>query len=212
MSICRSVMVKRGVVDFCGSKGSVLSVPDIYKVRKYCVSDTEYIEMFVDGIGGIVSNAVLGHLKSHKMKQEIVSRNKLRGMCFSSEFYGDIGSDFIDEKLVNSLSVGEEISVRGYSRGMGFAGVMKRHGFSGQPASHGASLSHRGMGSTGQCQDPGRVFKGKKMPGAMGNIKVCMRGLKILCIASDYCIVSGSIPGHIGSMIYVNRKTGVDCE
>ena len=87
----------------------------------------------------------------------------------------------------------------------GFAGVMKRHNFGGLRASHGVSISHRSHGSTGQNQDPGRVFKGKKMAGRMGNKKVTKQNLKIIEIDNEnnLLIVKGSVPGKKNSIIYL---------
>ena len=81
---------------------------------------------------------------------------------------------------VNHFEKEQKIDVTGISIGKGFAGVMKRHNFGGLRASHGVSASHRSHGSTGNCQDPGRVFKGKKMAGHMGNTQVTKQNLKIV--------------------------------
>ena len=82
---------------------------------------------------------------------------------------------------------------------------MKRHNFSGNRATHGVSISHRSHGSTGQCQDPGKVFKGKKMAGRLGNKKITVQNLKVLNIDSDnnLLVIKGAIPGHKGSLIRI---------
>ncbi|HIC41725.1 MAG TPA: 50S ribosomal protein L3, partial [Pelagibacterales bacterium] len=87
----------------------------------------------------------------------------------------------------------------------GFAGVMKRHNFSGQRASHGVSLSHRKAGSTGNSQDPGRVFKGKKMEGHMGNVRVTKQNLKIVDIdlANNLIAIKGSVPGKKNTTVFI---------
>ncbi len=97
------------------------------------------------------------------------------------------------------------IDATSYSIGKGFAGVMKRHNFGGLRASHGVSISHRSHGSTGQNQDPGRVFKGKKMAGRMGHRKVTKQNLKIVGIdqKNKILIVKGSIPGKKNSIIFL---------
>ena len=97
------------------------------------------------------------------------------------------------------------LDVRSKTIGKGFAGAMKRHNFGGLRASHGVSVSHRAHGSTGQNQDPGRVFKGKKMAGRMGNKKVTKQNLKVIDIDSEnnLLIVKGSIPGKKNSIIYI---------
>ena len=82
---------------------------------------------------------------------------------------------------------------------------MKRHNFAGNRATHGVSISHRSHGSTGQCQDPGKVFKGKKMAGRLGNKKVTIQNLKVLKIDTDnnILLVKGAVPGHKGSIISI---------
>eukprot|EP00904_Undaria_pinnatifida_P010285 jgi/Undpi1/6387/HiC_scaffold_20.g08868.m1 len=100
---------------------------------------------------------------------------------------------------------GQLVDVCGISKGKGFQGGMKRWGFKGQGASHGVSKAHRHIGSTGQCQDPGRVFKGKKMPGRMGSDRVTVQNLKILKIdpSRDLLFVRGHVPGQNGGFIRV---------
>ena len=107
---------------------------------------------------------------------------------------------------VNHFVVGQYVDVVGASLGKGFAGVMKRHNFHGLRASHGVSLAHRSQGSTGQCQDPGRVFKGKKMAGHLGNARTTVQNLKILSIdqSRSLLIVKGNnVPGFVGSLVYI---------
>ncbi len=106
---------------------------------------------------------------------------------------------------VSNFSIGQYIDVTSNSKGKGFAGGMKRHNFSGNRATHGVSISHRSHGSTGQCQDPGKVFKGKKMAGRLGNKKVTIQNLKLLNIdiENNLLIVKGAVPGHKGSIITV---------
>ena len=106
---------------------------------------------------------------------------------------------------VNLFAEGESISVTGNSKGKGFTGVMKRHGFGGQPASHG-HRGHRGTGSIGQCATPSRVFKGKKMHGRHGNSKVTQLGLNIVKIIEDESIVlvKGAVPGPKNGLIFMS--------
>ena len=101
--------------------------------------------------------------------------------------------------------VGQFVDVTSNSIGKGFAGGMKRHNFAGNRATHGVSISHRSHGSTGQCQDPGKVFKGKKMAGRLGNKKVTIQNLKILNIdtVNNLIILKGAVPGHKGSIIKI---------
>ena len=98
---------------------------------------------------------------------------------------------------------GQYIDASGISIGKGFAGAMKRHNFGGLRASHGVSISHRSHGSTGQCQDPGKVFKGKKMAGHMGAANVTVQNLEVVKTQSDdgYIFVKGAVPGPKGGWV-----------
>lgn len=100
---------------------------------------------------------------------------------------------------------GQNIDVSGISKGKGFQGAMKRWNFSGMPATHGTSLSHRSLGSTGQCQDPGRVFKGKKMAGRMGTDRVTTQNLRIVKIdrGRNLLYVKGAVPGNKGEFVEI---------
>jgi len=100
---------------------------------------------------------------------------------------------------------GAFVDVTGTSKGKGFAGVMKRHGFKGQRASHGAHKVHRKPGAIGQCATPSRVFKGKKMPGRMGNQKTTMLNLEIVQadVERDLLLVRGSVPGPRGATVLI---------
>ena len=97
------------------------------------------------------------------------------------------------------------VDVTGISIGKGFQGSMKRHNFKGGRASHGVSVSHRAHGSTGNSQDPGRVFKGKKMAGHMGAKKVTMQNLKIISVDQDNKLISikGSVPGKKNTVVLI---------
>jgi hypothetical protein len=97
------------------------------------------------------------------------------------------------------------VDVSGISKGKGFQGAMKLHGFSGMPASHGTSKSHRSLGSTGSCQDPGRVFKGKKMAGRMGTNRVTKQNLRIVKIdrGRNLLFIKGAVPGNKGAFVEI---------
>ncbi|MFT5203417.1 MAG: large subunit ribosomal protein L3 [Candidatus Aldehydirespiratoraceae bacterium] len=109
------------------------------------------------------------------------------------------------EISVDLLQKGERVDVTAVSKGKGFAGAMKRHGFAGAPASHGAHKNHRKPGAIGQCATPSRVFKGKKMPGRMGNTKVTTLNLEV--VKSDpeagVLLVRGSVPGPRGATVVI---------
>ena len=106
---------------------------------------------------------------------------------------------------VNHFEKNQYVDVSGTTIGKGFAGVMKRHNFSGLRASHGVSISHRSGGSTGQNQEPGRVFKGKKMAGHMGAKQATKQNLKLIDIdeENNFLVIKGSIPGKKNSIVYI---------
>ena len=106
---------------------------------------------------------------------------------------------------VNHFEKNQYVDVTGTTIGKGFAGVMKRHNFSGLRASHGVSVSHRSGGSTGQNQEPGKVFKGKKMAGHMGVKQVTKQNLKLIDIdeENNLLVIKGSIPGKKNSVVYI---------
>ncbi len=124
--------------------------------------------------------------------------------------------EFRVDEVDDSLSVGSEIGlelfeqgqkvdVRGVSKGKGFAGVIKRWNFAGQDNSHGNSISHRAPGSIGQCQTPGRVFKGKKMSGHLGNVRVTTQNLEVVRVDAErnLLLIKGAVPGPAGGDVYI---------
>src|SRR5690349_8730334 len=106
---------------------------------------------------------------------------------------------------VDQFKVGQRVDVQGVTIGKGFAGVIKRHHFGGQNASHGNSISHRVPGSTGQNQSPAHVFKGKRMPGHLGDVKRTISGLEVVRIDAErqLLLVKGSVPGSKGGDVVV---------
>ncbi len=145
--------------------------------------------------------------KIKKPQRKIFSSIKINPKKILKEFRVDSNNILeVGTKLnVGHFKVDQFIDASSTSIGKGFAGVMKRHNFGGLRASHGVSISHRSHGSTGQNQDPGRVFKGKKMAGRMGSRKVTKQNLKILDIdlENNLLIVKGSVPGKKNSLIFV---------
>jgi large subunit ribosomal protein L3 len=107
--------------------------------------------------------------------------------------------------LDSVIKEGDLIAVRGVTSGKGFAGVMKRHNFRGLEASHGVSVSHRSHGSTGQRQDPGKVFKGKKMAGHLGVDNITVKNLKVLLIDKEKSVIAikGAVPGNNGGEVII---------
>lgn len=115
------------------------------------------------------------------------------------------GREIGGEILADLFEQGQMVDVTGQSKGKGFQGGVKRHNFSMQDATHGNSVSHRALGSTGQNQSPGKVFKGKKMPGQMGNKRVTVQGLEVISVDAEkgLLVIKGAIPGATGGDVIV---------
>jgi len=141
------------------------------------------------------SRAVQGHYA--RQGQEVMGGLKEFRVAQGAEF--ELGQE-LDASI---FEVGQKIDVSGTSKGRGFAGVMKRYDFAGGRASHGAEKTHRQMGSTGQCQWPGRVFPGKKMPGHYGAARVTTQNLEIVRIDAEAnrILVRGAVPGAKNSLV-----------
>jgi large subunit ribosomal protein L3 len=109
-----------------------------------------------------------------------------------------------DTVTVDAFAVGDRVKVTGVSKGKGFQGVMKRHGFGGGPSYHGAHF-HRAPGSIGASADPARVFPGSRLPGQMGNVRVTQTGLTVVATDPDknLVLVKGAIPGSKGSLVVI---------
>jgi len=125
------------------------------------------------------------------------------------EFRADVGQltglAAGNELTVEQFAVGQKVDVTGTSKGKGFQGVIKRHNFHMQDATHGNSRSHRVPGSIGQCQTPGRVWKGKKMAGHMGDARVTTQSLEIVQVdvENNLLLVKGALPGATGSNVII---------
>ena len=146
-----------------------------------------------------VSKAILGH---YKKASATPGKGLMEFRLNDKEIDGlEVGKS-IDLSLFKE---GEHVDITGTTLGKGFQGGVKRHHFKTQDATHGNSLSHRALGSTGQCQDPGRVFKGKKMAGQLGNVKNTIQNLVIvkILLEENTILVKGSIPGHDGSDVII---------
>ena len=150
------------------------------------------------------------NIKTKKLSKPIkifFSKIKIEPKKHISEFkiHKDNAHNIGDVLDASFFKVGQYIDLIGRSIGKGFAGPMKRHNFSGLGASHGVSISHRSHGSTGQCQDPGRTFKGKKMAGHMGFNKTTIHNLEVVEVNNEEGIIciKGSVPGSKGSFLII---------
>ena len=140
-------------------------------------------------------------MRGHFAKASVEPKSKVAEFRVSPENMLDVGAEITAGHFV----VGQKVDVTGTSIGKGFQGVMKRHNFGGGRATHGNSISHRSHGSTGQCQDPGKVFKGKKMAGHMGQTRVTTQNLEIVSTDEDrgLILIRGAVPGSKGAWILV---------
>jgi large subunit ribosomal protein L3 len=143
----------------------------------------------------VMSRAVQGHYA--KQGQDVMGALREFRVTADAEF--ELGQ----ELNASMFEVGQKLDISGTSKGHGFAGVMKRYNFAGGRASHGAEKTHRQMGSTGQCQWPGRVFPGKKMPGHYGSARTTTQGLEIMRIDEDAnrILVRGAVPGPKNGLV-----------
>ena len=205
MSRTGLIATKLANTSYYKDDGSAKNVT-VLKIDECVVSNVKTKEK--DGYNAI-------QLASIELKKDINNINKPQRKIFTT-------NDISPKKVLkefrvdneNLLEVGTKlnvshfkkdqfIDVSGFSIGKGFAGVMKRHNFAGLRASHGVSISHRSHGSTGQNQDPGRVFKGKKMAGRMGYKKVTKQNLKVIEVdeKNKLIIINGSVPGKKNSIV-----------
>ena len=206
----------------CGAlaiKVGMMPIFDEWGVRHPCTV------LFLD------SNVVLGHKTMEKhgyIANQVAAGERKRknvGKCVMGQYKNLVEESenppylvrefrVTDESLLIPLHTqiharhfvpGQNVDISGISKGKGFQGAMKRHNFGGLPASHGVSKSHRSLGSTGQCQDPGRVFKGKKMAGHMGHERVTTQNLRIIKVdrGRNLLYVHGAVPGNKGSFVEV---------
>lgn len=140
-------------------------------------------------------------MRGHFAKASVEPKRKVVEFRVDADKLIEIGAELAADHFVE----GQKVDVTGTSIGKGFAGAMKRHNFGGMRASHGVSISHRAHGSTGQCQDPGKVFKGKKMAGQMGNVRVTTQNLEVVRTDADrgLIMVRGAVPGSKGGWVTV---------
>ena len=159
------------------------------------------------GVGKAKIKRVSRALRGHFAKGKIEPKKKLAEFRVSPDALLKVG----DQLSVEHFLKGQYVDVTGISIGKGFAGAMKRHNFGGLRASHGVSISHRSHGSTGQRQDPGKVFKGKKMAGHLGHERVTVMNLEVMFTDPELGLIGlkGAVPGNPGGYILV--RDAVKC-
>ena len=145
------------------------------------------------GAGAAKAKNVSKAMRGHFAKSNVMPKSKLAEFRVSDDAVLEVGSTIAPSHFV----AGQKVDVVGTTQGKGFAGAMKRHNFSGLRASHGVSISHRSHGSTGQCQEPGKVFKGKKMAGHLGAVRNTTQNIEVVAVDDEEGVVllQGAVPG-----------------
>ncbi len=145
------------------------------------------------GVGTARVKRVTKPMRGHYARANVEPKRRLEEFRVDADALLEVGAEIVASHFLT----GQYVDVSGTSIGKGFAGAMKRHNFSGLRASHGVSISHRSHGSTGQCQDPGKVFKGKKMAGHMGAKRITAQNLEVVSTDDErgLILVRGSVPG-----------------
>ena len=153
------------------------------------------------GAGAAKAKRTSSPMRGHFARANVAPKRKLAEFRVSPENLIEVG----EEITADHYFAGQFVDVAGTTIGKGFQGAMKRHNFGGLRASHGVSISHRSHGSTGQCQDPGKVFKGKKMAGHMGAVRITTQNLQVVKTDSErgLIMVKGAVPGSRGGWVTI---------
>ena len=153
------------------------------------------------GAGVAKAKNVSKPMRGHFAKANVLPKSKLAEFRVSADAVLDVGVSLAASHFVP----GQKVDVVGTTQGKGFAGAMKRHNFGGLRASHGVSVSHRSHGSTGQCQDPGKVFKGKKMAGQMGAERNTTQNIEVVGVDDEdgVILLHGAVPGPKNGWVLV---------
>jgi len=202
------IATKIGNSSYFSENGNVIPVT-VLKVDECIVSNIKTLEK--DGYSSIQVVSIDGKSDIKKIKkpqQKLFANIKSDPKKVIKEFriHPENQLDIGTKLNVSHFKKDQFVDVTSNSIGKGFAGAMKRHNFAGLRASHGVSISHRSHGSTGQNQDPGKVFKGKKMAGHMGTKKVTKQNLKVIDVDEEnkILVINGSVPGRKNSVVFVN--------
>lgn len=179
---------------------TVLLMDNLQVVAQRTVETDGYTAVQL-GCGSAKAKRTSQAMRGHFAKANVEPKRKVAEFRVAEENLIAVG----EEITADHYFEGQYVDVCGTSIGKGFAGAMKRHNFGGLRATHGVSISHRSHGSTGQCQDPGKVFKGKKMAGHMGAVRVTTQNLQIVKTDAERGIimVKGAVPGSKGGWVTV---------
>jgi large subunit ribosomal protein L3 len=180
---------------------TVLKLDDVQVVAVRNAEKDGYTALQL-GAGVAKAKNVSKPMRGHFAKANVLPKSKLAEFRVSDDAVLDVGASLAASHFV----AGQKVDVVGTTQGKGFAGAMKRHNFGGLRASHGVSVSHRSHGSTGQCQDPGKVFKGKKMAGHMGAVRNTTQNIEVVSVDDDdgVILLHGAVPGPKNGWVLIS--------
>ena len=179
---------------------TVLQMENLQVVAQRNADDHGYTAVQL-GAGNAKAKNTSKAMRGHFAVAKVEPKRKVAEFRVAPENMIDVGAEI----TANHYVEGQFVDVSGTSIGKGFAGAMKRHNFGGLRASHGVSISHRSHGSTGQCQGPGKVFKGTKMAGHMGAVRVTTQNLQVVKTDAErgLIMIKGAVPGSKGGWVTV---------
>ena len=185
---------------------TVLALDNLQVIARKNADDDGYVALQL-GAGTAKAKNVAKPQRGHFGKAEVEPKARVAEFRVAEDAVLDVGA----ELTADHFAVGQLVDIQGVTQGKGFQGGMKRWGFGGLRASHGVSVSHRSLGSTGQRQDPGRVFKNKKMAGHMGAKNRTQQNLEVVRTDAErgLIFVKGSVPGHKGGWLLVKDAVKV---
>jgi large subunit ribosomal protein L3 len=180
---------------------TVLKLDDVQVVAVRDVAKDGYTALQL-GAGVAKAKNISKPMRGHFARANVLPKSKLAEFRVSDDAVLDVGASLVASHFV----AGQKVDVVGTTQGKGFAGAMKRHNFGGLRASHGVSVSHRSHGSTGQCQDPGKVFKGKKMAGQMGSVRNTTQNIEVVSVDDDdgVILLQGAVPGPKNGWVLIS--------
>jgi large subunit ribosomal protein L3 len=176
-------------------------VVDALQVVAHKTKDKDGYDALQLGAGEKRASRTSKPMRGHYAKSKVEPKSQLTEFRISGDAFVDVGAELTAGHFV----AGQLVDVCGITIGKGFAGAMKRHNFAGLEASHGVSISHRSHGSTGNRQDPGRVFKGKRMAGHMGQVRATIQNLQVVSTEADtgMIVIKGAVPGAPGTWVRI---------
>ncbi|MEK9798738.1 MAG: 50S ribosomal protein L3 [Alphaproteobacteria bacterium] len=180
---------------------TVLKLDDVQVVAVRNAEKDGYTALQL-GAGVAKAKNVSKPMRGHFAKANVLPKSKLAEFRVSEDAVLEVGASLAASHFV----AGQKVDVVGTTQGKGFAGAMKRHNFGGLRASHGVSVSHRSHGSTGQCQDPGKVFKGKKMAGHMGAVRNTTQNIEVVSVDDEdgVILLCGAVPGPKNGWVLIS--------